>query len=388
MAPEKNRGKSVWHEDFEDIRSHSREPRNTGRTAPRASGQPTQRSGNTAPRRNRQSRDWDLPDWEVSSRNRTGRTGSPERRRTAAAGPDRRPAGSRPAPPKKKRKPPMRPGVRRVLTVFAVLAMTAVTLLLVAFLAFKVSGVDFTGDTVPGFDRAGAMELCGFMPGDNLLLIPTKEKEALLEQTYPYVAEAKITRRLPDTVEIQLTAATPAASVATGSGWLIVSDTGKILEQADAPAQGVLQVTGLNVEEPTPGTFLSAEDAPLQALKTVMETISAQDAVANFTRLDLTDLTNISLYYQDRVVFKLGGVLSLDYKVELGCRAAADLRDADKGVLDLASSPETRRAVFTTGAITLPGEMPAPSPTPVPETDDTPPEAPEDGDGTDDAPEE
>ena len=35
MAPEKNRGKSVWHEDFEDIRSHSREPRNTGRTAPR-----------------------------------------------------------------------------------------------------------------------------------------------------------------------------------------------------------------------------------------------------------------------------------------------------------------------------------------------------------------
>lgn len=108
------------------------------------------------------------------------------------------------------------------------------------------------------------------------------------------------------------------------------------------------------------------EDSDAQtACDSILKTVADLEMTQDFTRVDISDLSDIRLVYQDRIEFQLGNILKLDYKIELGCRALEELGAGKKGVMNLAYADETKRAVFTSGDIGLaPAQTPAPSATP------------------------
>lgn len=307
--------------------------------------------------------DWEIPEWELNSRRRPPaeeRTSSTRQRRPAS--PERRP------PPASKKRPGKKgkSGVGRVVKFLLVLTMTAATAFFAVFLLFKISVIEITGDTIEGYGENEILKISDCKPGDNLVFLPTGNAENTLKQEIPYIEDVKFIRHLPNTLEIRLTAAKVAACVSCDNGWLYVNGEGKILENQAVPRDGMLQILGLTPLDTEPGAYLRLEDSDAQtACDSILKTVADLEMTQDFTRVDISDLSDIRLVYQDRIEFQLGNILKLDYKIELGCRALEELGAGKKGIMNLAYADETKRAVFTSGDIGLaPAQTPAPSAAP------------------------
>lgn len=278
----------------------------------------------------------------------------PARRRPPAppGGPERPP---RREPPRKGHKP-LGKTARRVTLLLAVLAMAAVTALLCVFLLFKVSSLQVTGD--PVYSQEEVLALCDYAIGDNLLFAPTQSQEERLESQLPYVEDAEVIKHFPNTLEIRITAAQTAASVSSGGGWLYVSSQGKILELGAEPAAATMQVTGFVSTATQPGQYLQAEDATaLSALQEILTALTGREMITQCTRLDLTDLYDIRLWYQDRVECKLGSTAGLTYKLDFAYDALINpttenrVGDKETGVLDLSYAADAHKAGFEAGPV-------------------------------------
>ena len=267
----------------------------------------------------------------------------------------RRPPPERPArKPGKKRRGPLGPGKRLLILIVCILLMAAITAAFCIFLVFKVAEIQVTGDSV--YSAQEITDLCGYEIGENLVFLTTEDREQRLESQLPYVQEAQITRHLPNTLEIHITGAQVQASVETAGGWLWVSDQGKILELGTAPAEGTMMIRGYPSLTSQPGQFLSAEDQTLQAvLMEILGKLSDLEILEDCTRLDLTDLYDIRLWYQDRVECKLGSTAGVAYKLEFARKLFTEspgIGAQETGVLDL-SYADTHNAGFLAGPIEL-----------------------------------
>ena len=298
-------------------------------------------------------------DINAHSRSQPGGPG-PQGRPPARRRPPGPPGGSgrrppRREPPRKGRKP-LGKTARRVTLLLAVLAMAAVTALLCVFLLFKVSSLQVTGD--PVYSQEEVLALCDYALGDNLLFAPTQSQEERLESQLPYVEDAEVIKHFPNTLEIRITAAQTAASVSSGGGWLYVSSQGKILELGAEPAAATMQVTGFVSTATQPGQYLQAEDATaLSALQEILTALTDREMITQCTRLDLTDLYDIRLWYQDRVECKLGSTAGLTYKLDFAYDALINpttenrVGDKETGVLDLSYAADAHKAGFVAGPV-------------------------------------
>ena len=298
-------------------------------------------------------------DINAHSRSQPGGPG-PQGRPPARRRPPGPPGGSgrrppRREPPRKGRKP-LGKTARRVTLLLAVLAMAAVTALLCVFLLFKVSSLQVTGD--PVYSQEEVLALCDYAIGDNLLFAPTQSQEERLESQLPYVEDAQVIKHFPNTLEIRITAAQTAASVSSGGGWLYVSSQGKILELGAEPAAATMQVTGFVSTATQPGQYLQAEDATaLSALQEILTALTQREMITQCTRLDLTDLYDIRLWYQDRVECKLGSTAGLTYKLDFAYDALINpttenrIGDKETGVLDLSYAADAHKAGFEAGPV-------------------------------------
>ena len=132
----------------------------------------------------------------------------------------------------------MRKKKSRALLLFNIIAFSVVVIgavLLCIFVFFKVGNVTFTSDA--GYDEADIRRVCGINEGDNLVLLETESREKALEHRFPYIESAKIVKHIPSTIEIEITPAETAFSVACDAGYLYVSASGKV-PRWGTPTQG------------------------------------------------------------------------------------------------------------------------------------------------------
>ncbi len=363
MPARRRPGRDIWDGDeFVDISSHSdgEPPQRARPLREQAGGRPSRRGAGTRPQRPGQGA-------SSSPRRRPGPDGGP-----VPKGPPRRPASQRrgsPTPPPKarrprepqprKRKPPMSKGLRRFITLGVLFVMAAATCILAVSLAFKISDITVTGDQV--YQAEDILRLCDYQLGENLFFVSTKDREEKLKAQLPYIADVDIRRHIPGTLEIHITGTEVASCIAEGGSWLYISGEGKILERQAEPRAGVMQIEGLAPVSPQVGQPVQLEDQGVQeAYSQILSTIVELGAWGAFTRLDLSDPYNITLWYQDRVEFKLGNATQLPYKVQFGYKLLQEgkIGPEEHGTLDLTYA-DVRRAGFTS----TPGSAPSTSAT-------------------------
>ncbi len=374
--------RELWDgEDFEDINSHSSGERpqyewftqrqklkEEARQAARAEERANHRGNRSSPAKDKPGRKRARGEKEKTAAKRRPAKRKPEARRDSRS----QRATERPGDQSRKRKKPMSLFKRRLLIVLGIAAMLAVTLFLAESLLLRVTDVWVEGDMV--YPQEEILNICKFRAGDNLLFLPVRDREEKLVDQLPYVAEAKITRRIPGSVIITITAAQPGCCIETGGVWLVVSGAGKILASQPQPQEKLLQVTGLSPKTTQPGEMVEVEDEVVsQAFQQIVKKVASLGASQEFTRLDLTNLADIRLWYQDRVECVLGSTEELEYKVQYACELFQNDQDRgigpeENGTLDLSFLPETKTSYFTAGANSPPKQVsPTPSPTPSPE---------------------
>lgn len=247
----------------------------------------------------------------------------------------------------------MRKKKSRALLLFNIIAFSVVVIgavLLCIFVFFKVGNVTFTSDA--GYDEADIRRVCGINEGDNLVLLETESREKALEHRFPYIESAKIVKHIPSTIEIEITPAETAFSVACDAGYLYVSASGKVLEIASQPCEGTTVVLGANPTNTKPSETITFGD---DSVKEVYDAIAEQmtkNETQNVTEINMTNPYDLTLTYDNRITFRFGNMNGMSYKMAFGLEmlrqmeTSGEITEETVGSIDLSVVPEKNKAFY------------------------------------------
>ncbi|MBC8570104.1 cell division protein FtsQ/DivIB [Zongyangia hominis] len=154
--------------------------------------------------------------------------------------------------------------------------------------------------------------------GDNLFKIDTKVVAGRITAALPYIESAKVSRKLPSELTIELTEATVIGAVKTGDTYCLISHGGKILETgAKDPPAGAAVVSGLELTSPEVGKYLNeGEDSTrIQILNQLIASLTQFEMVDDVTLIDVSDALNLYLTYKNAIKIELGSKAEIPYKI-------------------------------------------------------------------------
>lgn len=161
------------------------------------------------------------------------------------------------------------------------------------------------------------LELSKIKIGDNIFLCNKIQTQSNLE-THPYIQETKITCKLPDKIQIEITEKQRAYQIQVESGYAYIDNQGYILEisniKIDKP---ILQGSITTAENIIPGNRLNQED--LERLNDVLKIIKNSQEIQmqdKITILNMENKNNYILTLQDlKKVIYLGDTSNLANKM-------------------------------------------------------------------------
>ncbi len=194
-----------------------------------------------------------------------------------------------------------------VLVIFVVLSMTVF---------FNIETADIIGSSIYSADEIIAAS--GIKGGDNMIRKNMSKAEKNIVSQLTYIEEAHITRKLPSSVEILIVPCAETASLQTEDGYLIVSESGKILCASEEPMEDTLVFLGAEpAEDMHIGmTFASVDEDKTEVIYELMKRADSGFA-SKITSFDVTDRLNISCLYEDRITIEIKSVADIDYKFRL-----------------------------------------------------------------------
>ena len=296
-----------------------------------------------------------------TSRSTGNREALRARQRQAARAETRKKRESRPTPAVIYTEPAV---FNRNRFILQLLSVTAVVLALVLCMSifFRVERITISGANI--YSEWTIREASGISEGDYLLTFSRERASGRIIAELPYVDRVRIGIKLPDTVNIVVEELDVVYSIqdSTGLWWLISSD-GKVVEMTDAgSAAAYTKVLGVNLESPVIGEIASARedtvtptaqtDSSGQVIGTIpvlvtneerldialqiLRELERNDEVGTAASVNVTDVSNIELWYGTQYQVLLGDRNRLDYKVACMC-AAIDSPDlaTGYGVLDV-----------------------------------------------------
>lgn len=155
----------------------------------------------------------------------------------------------------------------------------------------------------------------GVKQGDNLYLWNKVKVSDRLLHDFPYLESVQIRRRLPDTLMVTVTECSGAVAVPSGTGYCYLSEQGKVLELSETDG-GLATVSGVALEDAEPGELVErAQDAYVDALLDVLQTLDAAGMLDGLRFINLTDLTDIRIGYEGRFDIRVGTLDGLSYRI-------------------------------------------------------------------------
>ena len=234
---------------------------------------------------------------------------------------------------------------KRILIVLGI----AVALVLSMVIFFRVRHIE-----VEGFDYYSAEEIitqAGVEEGDNLLTLSRGKIAGNIMSHMPYVATVQVSRQLPDTVVIHVTEyeATYAVPDSKGDYYLITAG-GKVTEKIEpAKVSSHIRIENLTINTPTVGETASVmapkgqektAEAQLEAMKTVLAAIEKNELLRKIESVSVPSSYDISLWYEDRFLVKIGDTSKLDYKLSSLAVVIEDQETYATGVIDLSQAAD------------------------------------------------
>ncbi|MFR4144074.1 MAG: cell division protein FtsQ/DivIB [[Clostridium] leptum] len=124
-----------------------------------------------------------------------------------------------------------------VLYTVMILAILTAGIAIGATVLFKIDTIQVVGES--RYDPQEIISLSGVEKGENLITIDTAEGEAAIMSRMPYLETVRIKRKIPSTVNIEVTEAQAAGCIAYQNQYVIISGSDKVLELAQAPLERV-----------------------------------------------------------------------------------------------------------------------------------------------------
>lgn len=180
---------------------------------------------------------------------------------------------------------------------------------------FNIQQIQVTGDAKM-YSAEEIAAATGISAGDNMVRLDIAAAEQQALEGLIYVEEISITRQFPDTLVIDVKKCEPTYNIVYGFGTLIVSRYGKILEDGMDPQEGLVTIKGYTPLDPAAGKWIESEkERDDKILRAFMEIIDEGELEAPIVSVDMTEVHNIIVNFDNRIEFDMGNWDEIDYKI-------------------------------------------------------------------------
>ncbi len=207
---------------------------------------------------------------------------------------------------------------------------------------FKISDIQVTGNVI--YSSQEILEVAGIAPGDNLFLINKRAIEESILENRGFVDTVTISRKLPDSVELNIRESQLLAYVELEGAYYIINRKCEILSKTDAAgAAGHIEIVGVQPLSPRVGELLTlgvSESAKEDYLADVMEMMLQKEMYKYVSRIDASNISSLKFNYRGNLVIDLGKNEELARKFDMLESILADLAENDRGTISLAKVGE------------------------------------------------
>lgn len=238
----------------------------------------------------------------------------------------------------------------RLATVVAVV----LALVLGMSIFFKVANV-----TVAGAEKYSAWDIreaSGIRDGENLLTLNKAKIGGKITTKLPYVKKARIIRKLPDTVMIEIQEIDVVYAIADSTdSWWLMDASGKIADSvSSSEAKSYTQLLGVRLQSPVAGaqavameavptTDEAGETIPVTVLESdrlrtvieILQCLEENGVIGQAASVNVSDMTMLELWYEDHYQVLLGDSKNLGYKIQSMVKAIDQQKDYQRGILDV-----------------------------------------------------
>ncbi len=174
--------------------------------------------------------------------------------------------------------------------------------------------------------------------GDNIFTCDKKTAEENIEKQLPYIQDAKIEIKIPNTLVINVVEAEPAFAIKEDNEYTIINEFGKVLEFSYENEYEAQLVVTPEITKKILGEEIEFEEN--YVIDMIREIKGSADAykLMEIIEINVSDVKNIYVNYQNRIKIDLGDQLDLDYKMLTAHEIIEQKLSAnDKGRLDVST---------------------------------------------------
>lgn len=202
--------------------------------------------------------------------------------------------------------------------IFLLMIIASVFIALSLTIWFNVNTFSVSGNSI--YSDEDIIAVMGVSKGDNLWRVPVSNIEKRIEQQLPFVASAKIIRKMPGTLSVKITGAKEYAFLKTEFGGVVVDENFKILKTATEKPDGLLNIKGMDILSSNVGDKLGVVIEEKYKLYNEFVTKLENNgfgANGNYkiTTIDVNDDLNLKFVIDNRLCVIVGSLNNLDNKL-------------------------------------------------------------------------
>ena len=200
---------------------------------------------------------------------------------------------------------------------FFLIVLGIVAVLLIFATLFRVDEIVIEGDT--RYEHSQIKSLSGILYGDNIYNIDKEDVIFNIESNLNYIENVEVKTDLFGTVVISVDETRPAFAIADGNRFILLSAKLKIIDMnVDMLPQNVPILNGIEVIFPEQNMKLRVAEEDLEKEQILMDLISYIELseLKSINKIDVSEVLNIKMEYDSRVVILLGTKNKLKRKIE------------------------------------------------------------------------
>ena len=232
---------------------------------------------------------------------------------------------------------------KAILSLFMLFIVAIVGFVLAVTVFFKIDTIKAKGSGV--YPQKIIIENSGVAVGDSLLLVSESSLSKTLLSNLPFIGSVTIERDLPSTLIINVTDTVTAAAISNNQGsYIFINDEGKVLKaDSNVVTEGIPVVAGVEVESYKVGEIITFKTKETGDILIQLLQASSKAGIIWLTEIDLTDVSAITMKYDNRIKILVGPAVKLETKI-LRAASAIDreneINQYETGVLDLRTDPK------------------------------------------------
>lgn len=225
----------------------------------------------------------------------------------------------------------------------AILAALAGILKLALDFMFKVKSISVQGSTL--YDDSEVIDVSGIKIGDSIIFKNVKSCEESIYGNLNYVDSVKISRDFFGNITINLEPAKALFSIVQEEKYYLVSEKDKILEILEEIPPEIVVAQGIKFEI-SENKIKYDDEIKKQLFFKILEQFK-EHGLNYVKRINVTDIENLEVIYDDRLTILLGSEEELKYKISTAKEIiTGKLSAKERGTLDFRNLSKENRTYF------------------------------------------